>query len=110
MSAFFYIFVSALGAELRHILSEFLDSENFPWGIAAANFAACALIALIASCSWVGKDCGLILAGFAATLSTFSSLNYGLLKMLRSRRYFSALLYFSMSGLPTLVVVLAIGK
>ena len=49
MSAFFYIFMSALGAELRHILSEFLDSENFPWGIAAANFAACVLIALIVS-------------------------------------------------------------
>ena len=92
MSAFFYIFVSSFGGGGRDKLSEFLDSENFPWGIAAANFAACALIALIASCSWVGKDCGLILAGFAATLSTFSSLNYGLLKMLRSRRYFSSLL------------------
>lgn len=107
MSAFFYFFMSALGAELRHILSEFLDSENFPWGIAAANFAACVLIALIVSCPWVGKDCGMLLAGFSATLSTFSSLNYGVLKMLRGRRYFSAFLYFSMSALSTLIVVLA---
>ena len=82
-------------------------SMAVPWGIAAANFAACVLIALIVSCPWVGKDCGMFLAGFSATLSTFSSLNYGVLKMLRGRRYFSAFLYFSMSALSTLIVVLA---
>ena len=72
--------MSALGAELRHILSEFLDSENFPWGIAALIIGAGVLNALIVSCPWVGKDCGMLLAGFSATLSTFSSLNYEVLK------------------------------
>ncbi len=108
MSAAAYIMLSALGAQVRHILAEFLDSESFPWGIAISNFAACAIVVAVAKCANLGEEAKFLAAGFAATLSTFSSLNYGLLKMIRARRYFAAFSYFSISALSTLAVVVAV--
>lgn len=81
-----YIIISALGAQLRHIFAEFLDSQTFPWGIALSNIAACAIVVAVAKCANSGGEAKFLAAGFAATLSTFSSLNYGLLKMLRARQ------------------------
>lgn len=46
-----YIIISALGAQLRHIFAEFLDSQTFPWGIALSNIAACAIVVAVAKCA-----------------------------------------------------------
>lgn len=103
-----YIIISALGAQLRHIFAEFLDSQTFPWGIALSNIAACAIVVAVAKCANSGGEAKFLAAGFAATLSTFSSLNYGLLKMLRARRYCAAFFYFSISALSAFAVAVAL--
>lgn len=108
MGAAAYIIISALGAQLRHIFAEFLDSQTFPWGIALSNIAACAIVVAVAKCANSGGEAKFLAAGFAATLSTFSSLNYGLLKMLRAARYCAAFLYFSISALSAFAVAVAL--
>lgn len=108
VSAAAYIIISALGAQLRHIFAEFLDFQTFPWGIALSNIAACAIVVAVAKCANSGGEAKFLAAGFAATLSTFSSLNYGLLKMLRARRYCAAFFYFSISALSAFAVAVSL--
>ena len=48
MSALIYIILSAAGAQARFCLAELFDTRRFPWGVVAANFAACALLAVCA--------------------------------------------------------------
>lgn len=106
MSALIYIILSAAGAQARFCLTELFDTRRFPWGVVAANFAACALLAVCARSGFLGGY-GAYAGTFAATLSTFSSLNFGLFSMLRGGRYFAAAAYFGLSVLTAAVAVWA---
>ena len=80
-----------------------------PWRQARgrlAKGAACALLAVCARSGFLGGY-GAYAGAFAATLSTFSSLNFGLFSMLRGGRYFAAAAYFGLSVLTAAVAVWA---
>lgn len=106
MSVLIYIILSAAGAQARFCLAELFDTRRFPWGVVLANFAACALLAACARAGFLGGY-GEYAGAFAATLSTFSSLNFGLFSMLRGGRYFTAAAYFGLSVLSASVAVWA---
>lgn len=105
MSAILYIIMSALGAEVRYIFSSAFDTAKFPYGILLANFLACLLVGFAVSLVDFDNNSQMALVGFAATLSTFSSLNYGLLQMLRSRRWGAFAAYFTLSGACTAAMI-----
>lgn len=85
----------SLGAGLRFLLS-FANTKSFPVGTFAANLLATFLMCLAIK-SADGLHLSFFSAGFAASLSTFSTFAFEIDDMIKNRRAFRAAFYAGLS-------------
>ena len=85
----------ALGAGLRFLLS-LANAKSFPMGTFTANLLATFLMCLAIK-SADGLQLSFFSAGFAASLSTFSTFALEIDEMIKSRRFYKAIFYSASS-------------
>lgn len=64
---------AAVGAPLRYLVAQRLDSEAFPWGTLAVNVLGSGLLGVVGPFALEGLLWGLVVAGFCGGLTTYSS-------------------------------------
>ncbi|MFB6082152.1 MAG: CrcB family protein [Halanaeroarchaeum sp.] len=85
----------AVGALLRHLVSEVVDAGDYPLGTAAVNVLGSFVLALV-SFAAVGGHLGLLLGtGLAGSFTTFSSFSYETVRLWETGKRRHALLHAS---------------
>ncbi|MFB6071020.1 MAG: CrcB family protein [Halanaeroarchaeum sp.] len=83
----------AVGALLRHVVSEVLETDAYPLGTAAVNVLGSFVLAAV-SFAAVGGRAGLLLGtGLAGSFTTFSSFSYETVRLWETGRRVRALLH-----------------
>lgn len=104
MSAFLVILGAVVGAPLRYLTDQAVQSRHdsvFPWGTLVVNVVGSLVIGLVAGAAVPAWALTLIATGFCGALTTFSTFGYETVRLLEDGSY--------AAGLANVVANLTVG-
>lgn len=112
---FFLVLAGGLGALSRYAISSWIHGQTgggFPWGTMAVNVTGCLLFGLLWSLAeeryLLPKTLSfIVLTGFVGSFTTFSTMTFETLNLIRTSSWLAALLYLGLGQVLGIIAAVA---